>query len=256
MEPLVTLARQGPVCRVALNRPARHNALDGALAQALDAALAEALGDPGTRLVLLAGEGRTFCAGLDLVGEGEAFRPAAGAERSPFQSAVGRLMECGKPVVAQVQGGAFGAGFGLMICADLVLAAEGTRFAVSELRFGLPPTLIPWVLHQTGRLGLARPLLLTGGPFDTDAALRCGLVQRVVPPAELDTAVAAACKELLACGPEAYASAKRIQRTLPTLGFAEGLRYAGEAVQAGLDSAEGREGRTAWRERRPPRWVP
>ena len=256
MEPLVTLTRQGPVCRVALNRPQRHNAFDGALAEALDAALAQALPDPATRLVLLAGEGRTFCAGLDLAGEGEAFRQAPGAARSPFQSAVGRLMEADKPIVARVQGGAFGAGFGLMICADVVLAAAGTRFAVSELRFGLPPTLIPWVLHQTGRLGLARPLLLSGTAFDTDTALRCGLVQRVVPADGLDAAVQAACTELLSCGPAAYATAKQIQRKLPTLSFAEGLRYAGQCVQAGLDSEEGREGRAAWREGRPPRWVP
>jgi methylglutaconyl-CoA hydratase len=256
MDPLVTLTRDGPVLRVALNRPERHNALDGPLAEALDAALAGALADAQARVVVLAGAGRTFCAGLDLSGEGEAFRRAPGATVSPFQSVVRRLLEASRPLVARVHGGAFGAGFGLMACCDLVVAAEDTRFVVSELRFGLPPTLIPLVLHHTGRLGAARHLLMTGAPFDAATALRCGLVHRAVPAAELDAAVSGACAELLACAPGAYARAREIQRRLPALSFAEGLAYVGQCVEEALDSEEGREGRRAWRAKRPPRWVP
>jgi enoyl-CoA hydratase/carnithine racemase len=255
MEALVILTREGPLRRVTLNRPQRHNALHGPLAEALDVALAEALADDAARVIVLAGAGRTFCAGLDLAGEGEAFRRAPGAAQAPFASAVARLMETGKPVVARVQGGAFGAGFGLMAACGLVVAAENTRFAVSELRFGLPPTLIPLVLQHTGRLGLSRHLLMTGAPFDTATALRCGLVHVSVAEAELDAALAAACADLLACAPGAYGAARALQRKLATLDFAEGLRVAGAAVSAGLDSAEGREGRAAWREGRPPRWA-
>jgi methylglutaconyl-CoA hydratase len=254
MEPLVTLTREGPLCRLTLNRPQRHNALDGPLAEALDAALAEALADDAARVVVLAGAGRTFCAGLDLASDGEAFRRARGAAQSPFESAVGRLMETGKPVVARVQGGAFGGGFGLMVSCGHVVSAQDTRFAVTELRFGLPPTLIPLVLHHTGRLGLARHLLMSGAPFDSDTALRCGLVHRAVPAAELDAAVKAVCADLLACGPAAYAQARELQRRIATLSFADGLRYAGQCVEAGLDTPEGREGLSAWREGRPPRW--
>jgi len=255
MKPLVTLSRQGAVLRVTLNRPERRNALDGPLAEALDAALAEALADPQARIVVLAGEGPTFCSGLDLSGQGEAFRRTPGNALSPFQSVVRRLMEATRPVVARLHGGAFGAGFGLMLCCDLAVAADDTRFVVSELRFGLPPTLIPLVLHHTGRLGAARHLLMTGAPFDTATALQCGLVHRIVPPEGLDAAVDEACRELMACAPGAFAQAREIQRRLPELSFAEGLRVVGERLEAALDGAEAREGREAWREGRPPRWT-
>lgn len=255
MEPLVKRTRAGAVSRVEMNRPDLHNALHRPLAEGLDTALAEALDDESARMVVLAGAGRTFCAGLDLAGAGEAFRRAPGAAHSPFAAVVARLMAADKPVVARVQGGAFGAGFGLMAACGLAVVAEDARFVVSELRFGLPPTLIPLVLHHTGRLGTARHLLMAGAPFDAATARQCGLAHHVVPAAELDGAVEAACADLLACAPGAYAAARALQRELPTLDFPAGLRRAEDALEDALDGEEGREGRTAWAEGRPPRWA-
>ena len=254
MPELVTVTYAGSVGRVTLNRPDRHNALNRPLASALDTALSEALANDAVRVVVLAGAGRTFCSGLDLASEGEAFRRSAGDERAPYPSAVSRLLETSKPLVAAVQGGAFGAGFGLMSCCDVVVAVTDAEFAVSELRFGLPPTLIPLILSRRGVLGPARHLLLTGEVFGVPRALSLGLVHRSAPAGELDAAVAAVCADLLAASPEAFSTAKSILRQIPTLPPAEALRYVSECLEAGLDSPEGREGRAAWRERRKPRW--
>jgi methylglutaconyl-CoA hydratase len=158
---------------------------------------------------------------------------------------------CPKAVVARVHGAAFGGGAGIVACADVAVAAEGATFAFSEVRLGvLPATIAPYVLRAIGP-GATRELFTTGRRFDAREALRLGLVHRVVPAAELDGAVADVVGELVAGGPGAVAASKALVRDA-TATFA--LDDLPERIAAARVSAEGREGVTAFLEKRSPPW--
>lgn len=201
------------VATVTLDRPDKHNAMNAAMIAELTT-LAERLGqDPEVRVVVLAAEGRSFCAGGDLGW----MRDQAGKDRA------GKIIEARsladmlalwnalpRPVIARVHGPAYGGGLGLMAVSDIVIAAAGTRFALTETKLGLiPATIGPFVVRRMGE-GFARRVFLTAKPFDADYATRTGLVSEVVAADALDPAVEAECEAALACAPGAMGAAKAL----------------------------------------------
>lgn len=253
MDDALTISRDGPVTRITLNRPDRRNALSRALVRALHAAVTEL--SPETRVILLAGAGPSFCAGGDIA------EFAASAEDGHAESDAESLADClaaiaicPVPIVAKIQGAAFGGGVGLMCAADIAIAADDARFSLSEARLGLVPAVIsPYVLAALGpREGKARMLL--AAPFDAADALRIGLVNRVVPATELDGAVDAAVADLLKSPPGALATIKRLPELIA--GDAALTRHVTTALLTErLASEEAREGLRAFLEKRPARWA-
>ena len=238
--------RDGSVLRITLARPDRRNAFDAALI----AELAEAFVDVGrARVVLLAGEGPSFCAGADV----DWMRASAGLsfdENVADANALRRMLEaidgCPAPVVARVQGHALGGGAGLVAVADVAIAEPGTVFAFSEVKLGIIPAVIsPFVLAKIGA-GAARRYFVSGERFHADTALRIGLVSEVAD--DLDVAVGRALGELLSAGPHAARWAKRLVRERPD--GPETARWIAER----RTSAEGQEGLKAFLEKRPPGW--
>jgi len=238
--------RDGSVLRITLARPDRRNAFDAALI----AELAEAFVDVGrARVVLLAGEGPSFCAGADV----DWMRASAGLsfdENVADANALRRMFEaidgCPAPVVARVQGHALGGGAGLVAVADVAIAAPGTVFAFSEVKLGIIPAVIsPFVLPKIGA-GAARRYFVSGERFDAETALRIGLVSEVAD--DLDVAVGRALGELLSAGPHAARWAKRLVRERPD--GPETARWIAER----RTSEEGQEGLKAFLEKRPPGW--
>lgn len=248
---------RGQAAWITLNRPENHNALGPSLTQALDAALERALADERARVIVLAAAGRTFCAGLDLKGGGEGFVvPATPGGLPPFQSLVARFWHASKPIVGRIQGSAYGGGFALVACCDVAVAVPEARFAVTELRFGVPPTTIPLILHHKGLLGPMRHLLLSGKPISAKDALGYHLLHGVVSAEDLDGAVEHWCGEFLNTAPGAFGEAREIQARLSGLDFSEGLALVTGKLKKLMDSEEGREGRLAFAEKRDPRWRP
>ena len=238
--------RDGSVLRITLARPDRRNAFDAALI----AELAEAFVDVGrARVVLLAGEGPSFCAGADV----DWMRASAGLsfdENVADSNALRRMLEaidgCPAPVVARVQGHALGGGAGLVAVADVAIAEPGTVFAFSEVKLGIIPAVIsPFVLAKIGA-GAARRYFVSGERFHADTALRIGLVSEVAD--DLDVAVGRALGELLSAGPHAARWAKRLVRERPD--GPETARWIAER----RTSDEGQEGLKAFLEKRPPGW--
>jgi len=238
--------RDGSVLRITLARPDRRNAFDAALI----AELAEAFVDVGrARVVLLAGEGPSFCAGADV----DWMRASAGLsfdENVADANALRRMLEaidgCPAPVVARVQGHALGGGAGLVAVADVAIAEPGTVFAFSEVKLGIIPAVIsPFVLAKIGA-GAARRYFVSGERFHADTALRIGLVSEVAD--DLDVAVGRALGELLSAGPHAARWAKRLVRERPD--GPETARWIAER----RTSDEGQEGLKAFLEKRPPGW--
>jgi methylglutaconyl-CoA hydratase len=248
------------VATLTLCRPRRHNALSAALIDALDSALETAERNPGARLVVLTGEGPTFCAGAD-IGEmrASATAPAEDNEREAARLAalLSRLDRLDRPTVARVQGNAFGGALGLIAACDIAVAASSAVFALTEVRLGILPAMIsPYVVRAIGARQ-ARRYFLTGERIDATQAERIGLLHAAVPDAELDRAVDALAGELLQGGPVAQAEAKRLVRYVSGRGEAIDQTVAEETARwiARLRAGdEGREGLAAFLDKRSPSW--
>ncbi len=257
----LTVASSGAVATVTLNRPAVHNALNDALIGEIERCFRVLATNPGVRVVILTGAGRSFCAGADV----NWMRAAAGysdeENRADALNLV-RMLEavdsCPKPVVARVNGAALGGGAGLVAACDLAIASETARFAFSEVRLGIvPATISPFVIRRIGP-GAARAHFLLGEQFDAAEARRIGLVFRAAPPNELDSEVDRIVQPLLAGGPAAQAAIKDLLRALTSgavspSGVAE---YTAGVIAERRASSEGQEGLRAFLERRPPAWIP
>jgi methylglutaconyl-CoA hydratase len=241
--------RDGDVLRVTLAKPERRNAFDAALIAELHEAFAD-VGD--ARVVVLAGEGPSFCAGADVEWQRSAI-DLTFDENVEDALRLYRMLTavdgCPAPLVARVQGHALGGGAGLVACADVVVAAPDASFGFTEVRLGIIPAVIsPFVFAKIGP-GHARRLFLTGERFDAETALRIGLVHVVTDG--LDEEVDRVVGELLESGPEATRAAKRLARERPSAG--EELARIAAGLRAG---EEGQEGLRAFLERRRPRWAP
>ncbi len=224
----------------------------------LQAAFGTAGADPGVRIVVLTGTGESFCAGADLNWMREIIHYSF--EQNLEESlAIADLLESiytlPKPTIARVNGTAIGGGNGLFSACDIAVASNRALFGLSEVKSGLVPAVIsPYVIRRIGE-SRAREFFLTGERLDARRALEVGLVNTVVPHAELDAKTEGLAALLLSSGPEALAKAKELLQKLPGLSYDEARRYTAEAIARLRVSAEGQEGMTAFLEKRKPRWA-
>ena len=205
------------VATLTLARPERHNAMDAAMIGEL-ADAAQALGrDDGVRVVVLTGEGRSFCAGADLNwmrAQLAASRETRVAEAEKLARMLKALNEVPQPLIGRIQGQAFGGGLGLIAVCDVAVGSLASRFAFTETRLGLiPATISPYVIARMGE-GMARRVLMSGRMFDAAEACGLGLLARAVPGEELDAAITAQVLPYLECAPEAVGAAKALARSL------------------------------------------
>lgn len=212
--PVLRVEREGAIATLCFNRPAALNAVDVPMAQALLAAVQDIAAHPGVRAVVLRGAGKGFMAGGDLATL--AADPVQGAIDliGPLNEAVALLHSLDAPVIAQVHGVAAGAGLSLMLQADFVLAAEGTRFNLAYINLGTSCDVgASWALPRLVGLRKALEIALLGDTLDAAEAERLGLVNRVLPAAELDAAVAQLAQRL-ANGPTvALGHMRRLMRS-------------------------------------------
>ena len=252
------LERSGAVARITLARPEVRNAFDDRLIEELTRAVRQAGEDAAVRVVVLAGEGPSFCAGADI----QWMRKAGGYSRAENEADAERMAHmlrtidaCPKPVVALAHGAAIGGGVGLVAAADIAIAAEGTVFSLAEVKLGILPSVIsPYVLRAIGPR-FARDLFLTGDRFDAAEALRIGLVHRVVPASELEEAGRKKAASLLTSGPEAVGVAKRLIEEVAGKTPDEALGLTVRTIAERRASAEAKEGLTAFLEKRKPSWA-
>ncbi|MBW3576614.1 MAG: enoyl-CoA hydratase/isomerase family protein [Actinobacteria bacterium] len=248
------------IVTVTLERPEVRNAFDAALLAGLRATFSEVADDHGVRVVVLTGAGPTFCAGADL----RWMRRAADRsvddnlrDARELEATLRTVHDCPHPVVARVNGHAFGGGIGLLACADVVVAGRGARFGFGEVRVGLAPAVIaPYVVRRTGP-ARGRRLFLTGERFDAEAGVRFGLVDHAVADDELDTAVADVVGDLLRGGPEAQREVKAlVARVTATASLEDAAAITTEAISRLRVSAEAQDGMLAFLEKRPAAWAP
>jgi methylglutaconyl-CoA hydratase len=257
----LAIADRAPgVAQVTMSRPAVFNAFDETMIGELDAAFARLEADDAVRVIVLAGDGKHFSAGADL----QWMQRASTATREwnlqdarRFAAMLARIESCPKPTVARVQGAALGGGVGLTCACDLAIAADNASFSVSEARFGILPAVIgPYVTNAVGKRQ-AQWLALTTTRIGADKALAIGLVQQVVPLADLDAALDATVKELLAGGPNAQREIKQLFAQLEVGPITPQVReLTAQTISRVRGSDEAREGFAAFLGKRPADWVP
>lgn len=259
--PAVDLVREGAVAHLVMNRPEVHNAFDDGLIADLTHALEILDTDESVRAVVLTGAGASFSAGADLNwmrGMATASEADNRADSLHLAGLMHRLQFLSKPTIARVNGAAFGGGVGLVACCDIAIAAEGAKFALSEVKLGLVPAVIsPYVAAAIG-LRQARRLFITGEVFDSAAALSIGLVHETVAPEQLDAAVTRVLGLLAKGGPIAQREAKQL--ALAMGGMRPEAMAATDAENAALIarlrvSHEGQDGLSAFLEKGVPSWL-
>jgi methylglutaconyl-CoA hydratase len=244
---------------VTLIQPNRHNAFDDVTIAELTHAVATLEADPAVRVVVIGSIGKSFCAGADL----KWMQRAAGydAEQNlrdarALAEMLQRVAHCTKPVIARVQGPAYGGGVGLIAACDIAIATLDAQFALSEVRLGIiPATISPHVIAAIGERH-ARRYMLTAERFSADEAYRLGLVHEIVTDeAALDDAIGDIIDALLANGPDAMTECKDLIRAVA--GRPLDALLAEETAQriARVRSTdEAKEGMAAFLERRQPNW--
>jgi enoyl-CoA hydratase/carnithine racemase len=208
METLL-LERKDPIAWLWLDRPRQLNALNQTCLAELKQAFEELDTDEGIRAVVLGGRGFAFSAGFDIAWMASQDAGAATLDLATIEAVYDTIESCSKPVIAAIQGAAIGGGLLLALVADLRLAADGARFGAPEVKIALFPNLrlIPRLERVVG-LGAAKQMVLTGEPVDASEALRIGLVERVVPRAELHAEAEAVAQSLAELPALAVHSAK------------------------------------------------
>ncbi|WP_448951978.1 enoyl-CoA hydratase [Labrys neptuniae] len=243
------------VTTLTLNRPQQFNALSEAMLEALQRALEEIAGDRTVRCVVLAANGKAFCAGHDLrqmhANRRLDYYQALFAQCSRVMQAIQALPV---PVIARVHGIATAAGCQLVASCDLAIASEAARFAVSGINVGLFCSTPAVALSRNVSTKRAFDMLVTGRFIDAATAADWGLINQAVSEAELDAAVAAKTAEILAKSPAAVRYGKQMFYRQRQMTLSEAYAFAGEVMARNMMEEDADEGVAAFLEKRPARW--
>jgi methylglutaconyl-CoA hydratase len=246
------------VAEVWLNRPEVRNAFNDGVIAELTAAFDQLGSDPALRVIVLGGHGKAFCAGADL----SWMRAMAGYSWEDNQADAARLAQmlwtiyrCPVPVVGRIHGDCYAGGVGLAAVCDVLVAAEGVNFCLSEARLGLlPATIAPYVVRALGEQA-ARRYFVTAERFDAARALSLGWVHEVTAPEALDAKVAEIVAALVANGPAAVRACKQLVQDVAGRPIDAALREDTARRIADIRSSpEGREGVQAFLDKREPGW--
>jgi methylglutaconyl-CoA hydratase len=236
-----------------LNRPERRNALTIELLEELVTALDTATADKDQRVLILRGAGPVFCAGLDLKETAETEKAHRSAEM--VAKTLVALSQTRLITIAAIHGAAVAGGAGIMSACDFVIAAEGTKIGYPEAKRGLVAGLVMTFLRRQVRERDIRELLFTSELIDAERAREIGLVNRVVPPNELEAEAEKIAAAVLQGAPQALANTKRLLEELWSSSVETDVKRALAHHMAARESAEAKEGITAFLEKRPPLWA-
>ena len=255
----VTLDAEG-IASVEMARPDVFNAFDEQMIGELGKAFAALSEDPSVRVILLKGQGKAFSAGADLQWMQRASVASHEenlADARRFASMLATIAHCPKPTIASVQGLALGGGVGLVAACDFAVASDDARFAVSEVKFGILPSVIgPYLVNAVGKRA-ALQLALTARRFDAREAQFMGLVHKVCTRETLDSAARAIVECLLQNGPTALAEVKALYGRLSMGPIGDDVReLTAQTIARVRMGAEAKEGFAAFLGKRPATWVP
>ena len=249
----------GPgVLWVTINRAERRNALNEEVVRRIDQAIAQAAAEPDCRAIVITGAGeQAFCAGADLQKNvrGGAFAVDFSRPRHYIVDLFKRMQECALPIIARVNGAAMAGGFGLLCACDMAVAAEDIRIGTPEGKVGVTPMMIlPFMLRVLPPRRL-QEMWVTSEPFSAAQALEWGVVNYVVPRAELDAKVDWLLGRILDKSPTAIRLGKQAFNAMRDMDLRGSLEYAQAMVPVMSSTADAREGMAAFQDKRAPQWT-
>jgi enoyl-CoA hydratase/carnithine racemase len=248
--PEIRCERRGDVLWIWIDREARRNAINAAVLAGIGDALRDAA-DPTVRAVVLTGAGdKAFCAGADLSDGTATFQAGPEDPTTDFGRLARIVRRLGVPLIARVNGACVAGGMALMALCDLAIAADHARFGLPEVKVGVFPMQVLVLLRATMHARHINELCLTGELICASRAAEMGLLNQVVPAAELDASVEALLAKLRSAAPSAIRRGKTVLFAMQMMAFEEALSYA--EAQIGLAAASGLR---AFGEKRKPRWA-
>ncbi len=248
-DPRTTLAVQDHVLIITMTRHNKRNAIDGEMTLALDAALNRLEDDPDLWVGIITGGPDMFCAGTDM-----AATSGTPTQRGGIYGVVGRTRT--KPLIAAVEGVAFGGGFEVAMACDMIVAATNARFGLPEVKRGLVAT--SGAMFRAGRvlpLNVAKQVMLTGAELSPSAAHRFGMVNELTEPGGALTGALALAAQITANAPIAVQQSLQALDALASADDALGWELTAKARKVNMASHDSREGVAAFFEKRPPTWT-
>jgi methylglutaconyl-CoA hydratase len=254
----VRVETAGRIGKVTFCRPEVHNAFNDQVIDEMTFAFKRLKTDSDVRVVILSGDGKSFCAGADLNWmrrvKDSAFEDNLDEARR-LADLFWDIYSFPKPVIGRINGAAIGGGTGFVAVTDIAVAAQSAVFSFSEVKIGVVPACIsPYVIKRVGE-GKAREFFLTGERLTSERALEAGLVNRAVPDEMLDATVNGLVESLLSSGPEAIRVCKELLQTVPALTVDDFKEYTARVIAELRQSPEGQEGMDAFLNKRRPKWV-
>ncbi len=253
----ISVAEIDHVAYVKLHRPEVRNAFNPGMIAEITQTFHELEKRKDLRAIALLGEGKSFCAGADLVwmksmvnfdfdqNRGDSLKLFAMFEA---------IAQCTLPVVGLVHGAAFGGALGLLACCDYVIAEEGTQFCFSEVKLGIAPAVISSFVLRKTTPGHVRHLMLSGAAFGAQEAYATGLIHLLTPAGAGHTALQAQLHKYHECGPEAVRETKKLLNELQDLSWSQQKERTTKVIAERRVSDEGQEGLKAFLEKRDPNW--
>jgi enoyl-CoA hydratase/carnithine racemase len=254
--PELRAERRGHALWLTIDRPERRNALSPAVLAGISAGLDEAAADDAIRAVVITGAGdRAFCAGADLAKGSGSFQFDPSRPHLAYADLLRKAWTCPVPMVARVNGHCLAGGMGLFGVCDVAVAADHASFGLPEVNIGVFPAQVLSVLqHLVGPRWLAE-LCLTGEPIDAHRAERIGLVNHVVPAAELDAKTEWLLARIVGKSPTAQRRGKAMMRAAFDMSFEQAISYLESQIVTLALTEDAKEGRTAFVEKRAPNWT-
>jgi enoyl-CoA hydratase/carnithine racemase len=253
----VKVVQEGVVCRITIDRESEHNTMTDAVMSDLQHAFQAAEHMQGARVIVLTGAGqKTFCAGgkLKPTSDGSPFALEPGRFDHPVADLFRAMDRCNLPIIARVNGGAFGGGVGLVCACDFAVSVDTAKFGTTEARVGVFPMMIlPLLMRVISRRRL-QEMCFFAERFDAHEALRLEIVNRVVAEDVLDAAVDELVVKLVANSPVALRMGRRAFAAMSDLSLHDALNLAQTILPIMSQSEDTKEGMLAFAERRSPQW--
>jgi methylglutaconyl-CoA hydratase len=251
----VILEKRGPVLWITINRPEKRNAINGDVIAGIAHGYRTAHDDKDVRVIVLTGAGdKAFCAGADLQNTGGAFARDFAKPNVDYADLLRLSQNATKPAIARVGGVCMAGGMGLLCMTDMAIAADHVMFGLPEVKVGVFPMQVMSLLQAIAPRRLVNEWAITGEPFDAKAAQAAGLLNHVVPAAELDVRLDWLIGRITDKSPTAIRRGKYAMRAIASMSFDESIAYTESQIALLAMTEDAKEGLKAFAEKRKPVW--
>jgi methylglutaconyl-CoA hydratase len=252
----VLLDRRGQALWITINRPEKRNAMNGDVIAGIARGYRQAHDDPDVRVIVLTSAGdKAFCAGADLQNTGAAFAADFAKPNVDFADLLRLSQGATKPAIARVNGTCMAGGMGLLCMTDMAVAADHAQFGLPEVKVGVFPMQVLSLMQSIAPRRLVSEWCITGEPFDAHAAQAAGLLNHVVPAAELDAKVDWLIGRITDKSPTAIRRGKYAMRAIAAMSFDESIAYTESQIALLAMTEDAKEGLAAFAAKRKPVWL-